>query len=270
MYTQMSFRRKWLNWPLYRFISLLLYIIRHWKVIAIIVLWLAVIGIILGATIFQWEWTGLAGSYNKNVATTINLSSKESTTTTMIYVPPKTMWDWMNFIIAGLVTIVAVFLTNLFGERQKKTELDIASEKQREDALQSYIDKISELLLHENLLKPKPESEVRNIARVRTLTALPRLDGTRKSTIVKFLYDSGLITTSPPIIDLHGADLRETNLVEADLHGIKLQGANLVGADLRKANLSNADLNGAILGRIIKVDFDNFIMPAANMYQAVL
>jgi hypothetical protein len=218
------------------------------RLITIIIILLLVIGFILIANIFQWEWTGLAGYYNKTVTTTIIASSKESITTTLAYQPPKTMWDWMNFIFVGLVTMVAASLTIVVSDRQKKTELEIASDKQHEDALQSYIDKISELLLHEDLRKSKPEEEVRTIASIRTLTVLSGLDGKRKGIILKFLYDSGLIVTDPPIIDLHGADLSNAKLFGVDLHGVKLQGAKLVEADMRRANLRRADLSGANLG----------------------
>src|SRR5260370_16288603 len=65
-------------------------------------------------------------------------------------------------------------------EKRAQTERDIALDNQRETALQSYIDKLSELLLHEKLRESKPEDEVRKIGRVRTLTVLPRLDNERK------------------------------------------------------------------------------------------
>src|SRR5258708_9197929 len=70
-----------------------------------------------------------------------------------------------------------------------KTERDIASDKQRETALQDYIDKMSELLLDKDhpLRESAPEDEVRKIARVRTLTVLPRLDKARKGRRIQFL-----------------------------------------------------------------------------------
>src|SRR5215469_16784321 len=48
-------------------------------------------------------------------------------------------------------------------ERQHaKTESDIAEDNQREAALQEYIGKMSELLLHEKLRESKSEDEVPN------------------------------------------------------------------------------------------------------------
>ena len=99
-------------------------------------------------------------------------------------------------------------------EKRAQTERDIALDNQREVALQEYIDKISELLLEKRLRESPPEGEVPKIARVRTLTVLPRLDGIRKRSVLQFLYDSGLIYKDNPIIHLSGAELRqaESNL----------------------------------------------------------
>ncbi len=60
-------------------------------------------------------------------------------------------------------------------QRRAELESDIAEDNRREAALQEYINKMTELLFHENLRESKPEDEVRSIARVLTLTVLPRL-----------------------------------------------------------------------------------------------
>src|SRR5260221_4346376 len=95
-----------------------------------------------------------------------------------------------------------------------KTERDIASDNQRETALQEYINKMSELLLDKDhpLRESAPEDEVRKIARVRTLTVLPRLDIRRKWHVLQFLYESRLIEKSKRIVDLATADLRKDDL----------------------------------------------------------
>src|SRR5205807_2538226 len=78
-------------------------------------------------------------------------------------------------------------------DRHNQTEREIAQDNQRAAALQDYIDKMSELLLHEKLRESLPESEARTVARVRTLTVLPRLDGERKGRVLQFLHESDLI-----------------------------------------------------------------------------
>ena len=42
---------------------------------------------------------------------------------------------------------------------------------------------------------------------------LARLDGSRKASVVQFLYESELIATDRPVLDLSGADLSEQTSV---------------------------------------------------------
>ncbi len=209
---------------------------------------LLVVLVILGY-IFNWGWTGLSP-----------------------YIPPtkasnfqrgKTLWDWMQLLFIPVVLAVAGFWFN-HREReieQQRVEADreISFDNQREATLKEYIDKISDLLLQENLGKSEPESEVRKVARVRTLTVLPRLDNRRKRSVLQFLYEAGLINRNNPIVDLQGADLTDAFMYDIDLHGAMLYKVNLSGAHLREANLSEADLSDASLGvnyKILSVDKD--------------
>jgi uncharacterized protein YjbI with pentapeptide repeats len=94
------------------------------------------------------------------------------------------------------------------------------------------------------------------VARARTLTVLPRLDGNRKARVVQFLYESRLITKDGGIVDLKGADLSganlsRANLIEADLRKANLSGANLYTANLYRADLSGANLSGANVGPVL-------------------
>jgi hypothetical protein len=142
-------------------------------------------------------------------------------------------------------------------EKRAQTEREIALDSQREAALQAYINKMSELLIQQELCRSNPDAEARIVARVLTLTVLPRLDGERKARVLQLLYESKLIGKDNKIVDLSGADftgayLIGTNLHEAFLGGAILDeadlgGANLTGADLHEANLTGADLTGADL-----------------------
>src|SRR5229473_3339228 len=179
-------------------------------------------------------------------------------------------WDWLQLLVIPFVLAVGSYLFIYTASRngqkamqlRNQTERDIALDNQHETALQDYIDKLSELLLHEKLRESAPEDEVRKIARVRTLTVLPRLDKERKRSVLQFLHESGLIDKDKRIIDLRGADLSganlheanldeahlgEANLGETDLSGAILSGANLHGAGLGGANLGKANLSGANL-----------------------
>lgn len=186
-----------------------------------------VVLVILGGYKLNWGWTGFNGN-NKS---------------------GKTLWDWLQLLIIPLVlAIIAI----LFNRAERKNEQRIASGNQHEAALQAYIDSMSELMLHENLRKSEEDDEVRRIARVRTLTTLPRLDAYRKRSMLQFLYESVLIDKNKNIVTLFGADLSEAdlrlaNLREADLRNADLSYANLREADLRGADLRYADLRGADL-----------------------
>jgi uncharacterized protein YjbI with pentapeptide repeats len=88
---------------------------------------------------------------------------------------------------------------------------------------------------------------VRTLARARTLTVLPRLDGRRKGTVVRFLYEANLIERERVIVDLWEADLRAADQAGTNLHRAHLYYANPMAADLREAYLNEAVLNYANL-----------------------
>ncbi|HWZ20521.1 MAG TPA: pentapeptide repeat-containing protein, partial [Ktedonobacteraceae bacterium] len=140
-------------------------------------------------------------------------------------------------------------------QQRAQVERDIAEDNQREAALQAYINGMSELLLEKKLRESTVTDEVRTIARVRTLTVLPRLDGKRKRNLLLFLYDAGLINKGDDIINMSEADLSEADLSEVSLcrprwirdSSGKRGTITNVSADLSGANLRNANLNGANL-----------------------
>jgi uncharacterized protein YjbI with pentapeptide repeats len=236
-----------------------------------IILAIAVVLIIVG---YRFDWTGFNGN-NKT---------------------SKTLWDWLQLLIIPVVLVVGGFLLNYTTSRnerqaneqraqaeqaaaaeQAETERYIALDNQREAALKAYIDSMSELLLHENLRESGEDDEVQKIARVRTLTVLPRLDGKRKGLVLQFLYESGLINKDNWIIDLKGADLSKANLGEADLYEAYLSGANLSEADLYDANLNGAILFDANLteaclaqANLLEAKAHRAHLSGANLYEAYL
>lgn len=123
--------------------------------------------------------------------------------------------------------------------------------------LQAYIDRMSQLLLEENLSTSKPDSDVRTIARARTLTTLRELDKTRKGALVRFIYEAELITKPEQPASSSIVNLFEADLTEADLNGV-----DLIGADFWRVNLSNAGLTEAKLAHAY--------MSGANLTEANL
>ena len=85
--------------------------------------------------------------------------------------------------------------------KQRETiERELSKDRMREDALQTYLDRMTELLLNEDLRNSKPEDECQAVARARTLTTLRGLDGDRKGLLLSFLYESKLLDSPNPII----------------------------------------------------------------------
>src|SRR5205085_3193827 len=98
----------------------------------------------------------------------------------------KSLWDWMQLLI---IPVALAFVAIWFNRVERRNEQAISSDNQQEAALQAYLDKMSELLLKEGLRQSETDSEVRNIARARTLTMLRKLDGQRKGSLLQFLFE---------------------------------------------------------------------------------
>jgi uncharacterized protein YjbI with pentapeptide repeats len=151
--------------------------------------------------------------------------------------------------ISAVIAVVAL----MFTARQAEQQREIQVQQANDDAMQAYFDEMSALLTEEKLRTSPEDSEVRTLARARTLTILSRLDPTRKSRVLEFLLDAELVQrtdTSSALISLRGANLREVVLpADTDLSYADLSGADLSGADLSATNLSNAYLVDADLSK---------------------
>jgi uncharacterized protein YjbI with pentapeptide repeats len=176
--------------------------------------------------------------------------------------PLSPLWPVLKVLAVPITVGAAVPLLNWL---QKRRELEIAEQRAQDEALQAYLDKMSELLIDEELHdKANPYDDTRVTARARTLAVLSQLDGERKRTVLLFLRESRLInrgdlhvrngrTVYARIVGLRDADLRNANLQDAKLintlrdEPVSLQGAILEGADLQGADLDGADLQGADL-----------------------
>jgi uncharacterized protein YjbI with pentapeptide repeats len=254
------------------------------------VIWVAVVGaaalaFVLAAYVRRWEWAGFAGSRDTDRA-------------------PKTLWDWLQLLIVPLVLALAAFALNAAQtdrdrrqeERRAARDRLSAEDRAREDTLRTYLQQMSDLITRHGLQSTRQGRATANtqaLARTLTLIALRRLDGTRKGLVVQFLQEADLINSTavwektprglqrnrllssgPPKVSLHGADLRGAvmpssgltsfadfggpggryrtraavldgaDLRHADFHGTSLLGVTLVWADLRGANFSGAALGG--------------------------
>ena len=212
-------------------------------IVVLLVLMVLVVVVVLS------NGTGFNGYTVKSTVTETTLSPQTKVTITAQSQPGKTLWDWMQLLIVplALAVVALVFqLANTRTERQiakQRYEQDqqIALDKQHEDLLQAYLDRIAELLL-KGSLRVSPSEEVRNVARVRTITVLTQLDARRIGYVFSFLREAGLMSTTSKdnVVSLEDADLQTVKWGRADLSKANLSRAKLNGADLNGANLKYA------------------------------
>jgi uncharacterized protein YjbI with pentapeptide repeats len=190
----------------------------------------------------------------------------------------KQFWDYLDLLIVPAALALGVYWLNRrqterdqqAQDAQQERALAVESQRAQDEALQAYLDQMSQLLADPErpLRRARPGDTLSMLARARTLTVLQRLESRLlKRSVVQFLYEAGLITKDHVVVELTGADLakanlNEANVEEANLCGAYLARANLVKAKLRRADLSNAKLFGADLS-LAKLD-------GANLSDAVL
>ena len=246
------------------------------------IIWTSVIVLVLvalfvfGVWHYGWGWTGFYGYPTETQTTTSgNITTVKNRTL------DKTLWDWMQLLIIPAVLAGGAILLNRaqrqreldIAEKERETERQIAKNREEERALQSYLEAMTRLLLEEGLRTSGEVSEVRSIARARTLTILSSLSGERKANILHFLYEAGLIRGLQPInpietvVYLDNADLSRVNLSMASLVKADLEGVNLREADLSEADLSGANLEGASLEDVI---LEDAVLEYVDLWGAVL
>ena len=128
----------------------------------------------------------------------------------------KSLWDWLQLLIVPLALAVIAVVFQLANSRtghqlaKQRHEQDqqIALDKQREDLLQAYLDRMSELSLKEKPRSSEVIAEIRNMARMRTIPLLFQLDARRIGYVFAFLRESGLMSTQPNsrMVSLNQAD----------------------------------------------------------------
>jgi hypothetical protein len=195
--------------------------ILRWVVVSVAPALMGVVGVILylGYTAGpRWEWVGVSGK--------------------------KFFWDYLDLLIVPVAIAIGVTVINwMQDERERKAEdvhdarerdaienrrerereaqaaqrereLEVEKQRAQDEALQAYLDQISNLLLDKQrpLQQSREGDVVRMVARARTLTALTRLDGSRKRSVLQFLYESGLVIKERAVVDLKGANLSEARL----------------------------------------------------------
>lgn len=197
----------------------------------------------------------------------------------------KTLWQWLELI--GVPLTLAVLGYFLQRQERKRTEAisreqqKIADNKEKEEILQTYIDRLSSSLIDKNIfaigigteksITPEQRALVDTylyVVRARTFSILRRFSGDsqRINSVIRFLRESDIFqkaeiplskTRKGGLLTLNDADLvginlchtdfRELNLRNTNLIKTNLSGINFFGANLSRANLSDVNLSGANL-----------------------
>ena len=184
----------------------------------------------------------------------------------------KTVWDWLQLLIVpimlSLITVAFTWQQNArqqriedqrtrqaqeIEDRRARAERDLQEQRAQQATLQAYLDQMGTLLLDRDLRNAGEDSDVRRLARARTLVVLDALASDRQDRGFRFLEETELIQAGPegrpPIVGLKYASLRDLELTGKQLlRGADLTQATLTGADLAEAHLEGTDLSGAHLG----------------------
>jgi uncharacterized protein YjbI with pentapeptide repeats/membrane protein implicated in regulation of membrane protease activity len=184
----------------------------------------------------------------------------------------KTFWDWLQLLSALAIPVVLAAAGLWFTAQQEArqqniedrraqqaqkienqraaAERELAEQRAQDEALQAYLDQMSQLMLERKLLEAEQGDPVHTLAQARTSTIILRLDAEHNESVTRFLIDSGLAVRSDPgpvIVGTSGQLLSPSGASTRILSGIALPHATLSGAYLYAADLSKADLSGAVL-----------------------
>jgi uncharacterized protein YjbI with pentapeptide repeats len=235
-------------------------------IVVVVVLLLVRIG-------YRYEWTGFGEASHPKWSGGSELR------------PRKTLWDWLQLLGALAIPVAVAVAGAWFTAVQSTTQQAVEEQRAQDAALQAYLDQMGVLLLEKDLRESEPGSEVRTLARARTLTVLSRLDPSRKAEVMGFLIEAELVTSAltdeeeeeirdkldtsghqfldPPVIVLGtlgespirvgpleggpGLTGGAVDLHDVDLTAVSLFNAWLAHANLRDANLRSSDLTNAVL-----------------------
>src|SRR5215203_4303121 len=99
--------------------------------------------------------------------------------------------DWLQLLIVPFALVIISFLfTAQQDQRQQQienqraeAERELAEHRAQDEALQAYLEQMGTLLLENDLRSSEEDSEMRTLARARTLTVLGIIDPSRKKAV---------------------------------------------------------------------------------------
>jgi uncharacterized protein YjbI with pentapeptide repeats len=213
-------------------------------------------------TVARWDWLGLTEErWRKEPDEEVR--------------PAKTAWDVLQVAVIPVALVLIALAFNAAqtsrdrerDETRTREDRALALDARRDRTLETYLTRMSNLMLDRNLLKSPPESDVRAVARTLTLTTLRRLDGARKGEVVLFLGGSHLIDVGArkraPKCARRGSEKCVVDPISASDAVVDLRGADLSHLDLSNGSLYRVDLGGAVLRNAI---FDNALLSDVKLH----
>lgn len=197
----------------------------------------------------RWRWSGL-GPYPDEQSAKKEVQHRG-----------KTLWDWLQLIGVPVILLLATTIIENNNSRLNEDRLE-------DTALQTYFDKIEDLLLNKKLGQLGQFKEASAVARSRTRTVLRTVRGVRKGRVLQFLHEADLLRYVDPSLD----PSVDSNLnPSVDLRNFDLSGAILIAGDLKddflaNTNLTKADLSGTDLSR---ARLTNATLESANLTAAI-
>src|SRR5215217_7707410 len=133
----------------------------------------------------------------------------------------KTVWDFLQLLIVPLVVaVIGLWFATQQDARQQQfenqrsdAERKFADQRAQDEALQAYLDQMSQLILDRKLLEAEQGTPLYTLAQARTSTVILRLDAEHNESVTRFLINSGLAESSEASPRL----LREITLLHATL-----------------------------------------------------
>lgn len=136
-------------------------------------------------------------------------------------------------------------ISNFENERKIRFE----NERRQDEILNNFFEEI-EKFFNQYRSSTKNENDLNASVRLKTLNAVRQIDGTRRSLIVKFLYELGFLRSTEKmfLVDLSMAELDDLDLRKfARFDGLSLRGASLRRSSFENLELNEADFSGAQL-----------------------
>jgi len=101
------------------------------------------------------------------------------------------------FVVIGFLFSVQQDARQQRIENQRaETERELADQRAQDEALQAYLDQMSQLMLDRKLLEAEQGDPVHTLALARTSTVILRLDAEHNESVTRFLINSGLAVRS--------------------------------------------------------------------------